>query len=97
MGPMTLQTATNMAIGPNIRKNWRAARSRSLFRYAAQYSSSTATLYARPGEGHLADLPESGGACQSSSGRKMWGATHALQIGVAASRSPRGIGTFRSG
>ena len=37
------------------------------------------------------------GRGQSSSGRKMCGAAHALQIGVAASRSPRGIGTFRSG
>ena len=41
--------------------------------------------------------PHAGGDVQSSSGRKMCGATHALQIGVAASRSPRGIGTLRSG
>lgn len=34
---------------------------------------------------------------QSSSGRKMCGAVQALQIGVADSRSPNGIGSFRSG
>ena len=36
-------------------------------------------------------------AGQSSSGRKMCGAMQALQIGMADSRSPRGIGTRRSG
>jgi hypothetical protein len=34
---------------------------------------------------------------QSSSGRKMCGAEQELQIGAAASRSPNGIGTLRSG
>ena len=34
---------------------------------------------------------------QSSSGRKMCAAAHALQIGMAESKSSRGIGTFRSG
>lgn len=34
---------------------------------------------------------------QSSSGRKMCGATQLLQIGVAEARSPRGMGTLRSG
>ncbi|HEY4189251.1 MAG TPA: hypothetical protein VGM28_02430 [Candidatus Limnocylindrales bacterium] len=34
---------------------------------------------------------------QSSSGRKMCAAAQALQIGMAESRSPRGIGTLRSG
>jgi hypothetical protein len=34
---------------------------------------------------------------QSSSGRNVWGAVQELQIGVAASRWPRGIGTRRSG
>ena len=34
---------------------------------------------------------------QSSSGRKMCGAVHALQIGIAASRWPSGIGSRRSG
>ena len=37
------------------------------------------------------------GRPQSSSGRKMWAAVQALQIGVAVSRSPRGIGIRRSG
>jgi hypothetical protein len=36
-------------------------------------------------------------ADQSSSGRKMWSAVQALQIGVAASRSPSGSGSRRSG
>ena len=45
----------------------------------------------------LTRLPVVSAEDQSSSGRKMCGATHALQIGVAASRSPRGIGTLRSG
>jgi hypothetical protein len=36
-------------------------------------------------------------AGQSSSGRKMCGAEQVLQIGAAASRSPSGIGTLRSG
>jgi hypothetical protein len=39
----------------------------------------------------------SGRPGQSSSARKMCGAVQALQIGVAAGRSPRGIGRRRSG
>ena len=45
---MTLQIATNMRNGPKIRAAWRVTRSRTLLRNAAQYSSSTATLYAGP-------------------------------------------------
>ena len=41
--------------------------------------------------------PDRGAGPQSSSGRKMCGAMQELQIGVADSRSPSGIGNFRSG
>jgi len=61
---------------------------------AARIAALTASDLASSGIECLASRQAAG---QSSSGLKVWGATQALQIGVAASRSPRGIGTFRSG